>query len=485
MSKVNASSQGGFGLHRFGSRLDRYTRRRFLGGAGAALMLGLPALDVLRARRVGAQAVPPPSRLVCVGAGSGVPMDEFVPKTLAGDPGDPRLGIGLNYELPPLMKSFAPIQDKLNIFTGLGIDEGAHNPGDHGAGVPAMFTCAKPIPTHSNTNDQDYEDPGAAFGLGISLDQVMAQHLATQPGKTRIPSLQLGLREGPSLGDGPFSPVYLKNLSWKSATEPLSPLVDPRALFDQLFSGFDPLATAAENARRLGRSMSVLDYVADEREYLMPALSSVDQQRMDQYFTAAREVELRLATAQAEVGHAACDPGAAPAGGLGYAETMQAMSDLAVLALQCDATRVIMLQLSCYRNDSHYGFLNASDNHHSLSHAGDDSPDSDYRKVSRWMMDQVGYLFNKMDQIVEPDGTLLQNSLGVFNNDCGNGGAHDHLNLPVFVVGGARGNIVTGRHFSYPTNTPCDALYTTVLNALGVPATGFGAKRSAPLALPA
>jgi hypothetical protein len=141
-----------------------------------------------------------------------------------------------------------------------------------------------------------------------------------------------------------------------------------------------------------------------------------------------------------------------------------------------------MLHLGCYRNDAHYGFLNASDNHHSLSHAGDwREPDSDYRIVSRWLMDQAGYLFNRMNEVVEPDGTLLQNSLGVYNNDCGEGDAHDHLNLPVFVVGGARGKIMTGQHFKYPSNTPCDALYTAVLNALGVPATGFGAKQTAPL----
>jgi hypothetical protein len=465
--------QTNFGLHRFGSRLDRYTRRRFLGGAGAALMLGLPALDVLRARPVGAQAEAPPNRLVCVGNGNGVPMDEFIPAT-----------VGADYALPPLLKTFAPIRNMLSIFTGLGIDEGDHDPGDHGAGVPAMFTCAKPVPTHANTNEQDYKDPGAAFGLGISLDQVMAQHIATQPGATRIPSLQLGLREGQPLGDGPFSPVYLKNLSWKSATEPLSPIVDPGAVFNQLFAGFDPKATAAENARRLGRSISVLDYVADERDYLMPALSMADQQRMDQYFTAAREVEMRLKVAQGEVGMAACDPGTSPGSGLGYAETMKAMADLTVLALQCDATRVVMLHMGCYRNDNHYGFLNASDNHHSLSHAADwAAPDSDYRIVSRWLMDQAGYLFNKMNEVVEPDGTLLQNSLGVYNNDCGEGDSHDHLNLPVFVVGGARGKILTGQHFKYPSNTPCDALYTAVLNALGVPATGFGAKQTAPLPL--
>jgi hypothetical protein len=107
-------------------------------------------------------------------------------------------------------------------------------------------------------------------------------------------------------------------------------------------------------------------------------------------------------------------------------------------------------------------------------------------------MDQVGYLFNKMNDVVEPDGTLLQNSLGIYNSDAGDGNVHDHYNLPVMVVGGARGKILTGQHFKYPrknegcrrnceSDTTCDALYTAVLNALDVPATGFGEQQTAPL----
>ncbi len=469
MSKVSFLS---YGLSQHGSRRERFARRRFLGGTGAALMLGLPLLESLCPRGLRAQEAVAPRRLVCVASGSGLPMDEFIPSTT-----------GLDYALPPLLKSMASIKNKLNVMTGLGIDEGAHTPGDHGAGVAVTFTCTTPKPTHGNSLDQDYKDAGAAFGLGVSFDQLAAQAMAAQ---TRIPSLQLGLREGQSLGDGPFSPVYLKNLSWASATQPLSAIVEPRAVFDQLFAGFDPNATAAENARRLARSISVLDYVAEERSALLPALSASDAQRMDQYFTAAREVEVRLAAAQGQVGNAICQPGVAPTTGLDYPATAKAMADLAVLAMQCDATRIIMLQLSCYRNDTHFGFLDASDNHHSLSHAGDWSePDSDYRRVCRWLMDQVGYLFTKMDGIVEPTGTLLDNSLAVYNNDCGVGDAHDHENLPVLVAGTAGGAIPSGRHYAFPSNTPCDGLYVTLLNALGVPTQTFGEKQSGPQGWPA
>jgi hypothetical protein len=163
---------------------------------------------------------------------------------------------------------------------------------------------------------------------------------------------------------------------------------------------------------------------------------------------------------------------------------MTAMSDLIVLAMQCDVTRIFMLQLSCYRNDNHFGFLDASNNHHSLSHAGNQrDPDSDFRKVCYWLGDQLGELIKKMDAVVEPDGTLLDNGLVVYNNDCGLGDKHDHNNLPVLVAGTARGNFPTGRHYAYPSNTPCNSLYVTLLNAMGVEIETFGEKQAGPLDL--
>lgn len=466
-------------LNRFGTRLDHFSRRRFLGGAAA--IVGLPALEVLNSRLAKAQQNVPIRRLLCIASGSGVPMDEFTPTTT-----------GVNYELTgKLVQSFAPIKSKVSLFTGLGIDEGAHSPGDHGAGVPVTFTCTTPAPQYSNTNSQNYTGPAGQAGLGPSIDQVMAAQVG---GMTRIPAgLQLGLADGLPLGDGPYGPVYLKNLSWKSATEWVSPVLQPAAVFDNIFNGYDPNASAAESALRLRRRISVLDYVAQESASLLPALNKDDRQRLDQYFTQTREVETTLQTAAQQgggMGAGACNPGMRPASNLSYADTMKAMSNLIALAFTCDATRTVMLQLSCYRNDAMYaGFLGVNDNHHSLSHAGNvrsTNPDSGWRIVCRWLMDQIGALFITLDSIKEPNGmSVLENSIAVYNNDDGWGDIHDHKNLPVIVAGSAGGNIPTGRYFKFPSNTPCGGLYVTLLQALGVNIKTFGQKNSGPLALPA
>ena len=197
-----------------------------------------------------------------------------------------------------------------------------------------------------------------------------------------------------------------------------------------------------------------------------------------------------------------CAPGAPPDSGLDYPSTVKAMADLVVLGFTCDLARSVMFQLSCYRNDGMFSFLNdksVNDNHHSLSHAIDYmSADSGYRKVDRWIFDQIFYLLNKLDQVKESNGlSILDNSLAVFNSDVGDGFQHYHNELPIAVWGSAGGKFPAGRYWSFdvpgapreyrsgdrPANTPAAGLYVTMLNALGLDISKFGDKMSGPLTL--
>jgi len=53
----------------------------------------------------------------------------------------------------------------------------------------------------------------------------------------------------------------------------------------------------------------------------------------------------------------------------------------------------------------------------------------------------------------------------VYNNDCGDGNSHDHLNLPIAVWGSAGGKFPTGNFYQFPSNTPANGLFVTMLNA--------------------
>jgi Protein of unknown function (DUF1552) len=448
------------------SRLEGFGRRRFLGGA--AVLLGLPVLDAFSPRTAHAQAQSVKKRLVAIYCGNGMLMTQAADPTTYWTP----LKTGTDFELSPLLQYFAPIRQKITIVTNTGIPEGRPGgAGDHGAGTAATFTCVRPKRT-----------TGSDFSLGISFDQVAAQAFKDQ---TRIASLQLGLSEGLNDGDGPFGAVDLKNVSWASATQPLSPTIDPGVVFDSVFAGLSPDATSVESKARLERRTSVLDYVREEEALLLPALGPSDKQRMDQYFTSVREVEQRLKVAATH--GTGCGNAVRPAAMLPFAEVYKAMADLTVLALQCDATRVISIHMGCYRNDENYAFLGASRNHHSLSHYGGGShgpnEKGEYLKICHWLCQQWAYLFSKMDEVKETTGTLLDNSIGLYSSDCGESNKHDHEHLPVLLAGTAGGVIKGGRHLTFPDGTNTAKLYLTVLQALGVKADSFGAQGNSPLAL--
>jgi hypothetical protein len=432
-------------------------------------MMGLPLLDAFTPRTARAQSAPK-KRLFALFCGNGMLMTQAEDPTTYWTP----LTTGPGFQLTPLLKYFEPIRSKITVLTGIGISEGRPGgPGDHGAGTAVVFTAVKPKPT-----------TGADFSLGVSFDQVAAQKLT---GQTRIASLQIGLTEGANEGDGPFGAVYLKNISWASATQPLSPTIEPQGLFDQIFAGYDPGASAAENAARLQRRRSVLDYVSKERESLVPSLSPPDQRRVDQYFTSVREVEQRLQAIGMQ-GGGGCGSLVRPGTTFTFEERFKTMSDLAILALQCDVTRVISFHLGCYRNDNNYGFLGATKNHHTLSHyrgaSHDPAEKGMYLKVCDWLCQQMAYIFTKMDSIQEPTGTLLDNSIGYYTSDCGESNRHDHNSLPVLIAGNAGGAFATGRHMIFPSDTPAAKLYVTFLHALGIAdVTSFGARGNGPLSL--
>ena len=50
------------------------------------------------------------------------------------------------------------------------------------------------------------------------------------------------------------------------------------------------------------------------------------------------------------------------------------------------------------------------------------------------------------------------------------GNAHTHHDLPLVLVGAARGQVKGGRHIRYPRETPMNNLLLTMLDKAGVPA---------------
>src|SRR5262249_5879251 len=153
--------------------------------------------------------------------------------------------------------------------------------------------------------------------------------------------------------DSGYSCTYVRNISWASESQPLPKITNPEAAFAALFDGADSKLSQAERERRRRDRSSVLDYVRGEATSLAARWAAADRQKRDEYLTAVRELEQRIQG----VGAAACSAPSEPPPSLAYPEHVKLMLDLSVLALKCDATRVVSFMLGNGGSPRSYEFI--------------------------------------------------------------------------------------------------------------------------------
>ena len=435
-----------------------FTRRAFLGGAGVAM--GLPMLESLAPRNIReAQArVDGLLRLVCFYVPNGIDMDDFTPQTTG--PGYAPTAI-----LQPLFDGM--LEQNVLVLSGLDNEPARPDgPGDHAAGTGGFLTCR-----HINKSEVDIQN-------GISMDQVYANHLGDA---TSVPSLQLGIDGGASIGncDSGYSCAYSRNISWADAITPLPKLTSPQVAFDLMFGGYDPDATAEEIARRRAYRLSILDYVETDATALQSKLGATDRIKLEQYLDGVRDLELRI---QNEGDGPVCDTGSYSYTFADFPSHVRVMLDLIVLALSCDTTRVISFMLGNGGSGRSYDFIGVNGAHHDISHHASDPVKLDQlRTIDTWEVAQYAYLLDRMRAVTEADSNLLENSLVFFSSEIEDGNSHSHYNMPILLGGSACGQFINGEHLAMD-NGRVSELFLTMLQSLGVDITSFGDDGNAPLA---
>lgn len=433
------------------------SRRTLLRGVGAAMALPLLEQMLPSVARAQATGAPPPRRLVAFYVPNGIHMAKWTPAAT-----------GASYTMTEILQPLAPVKSDLLVLTGL-----ANRPaqpdgaGDHASGTGAFITARHPVKTN-----------GAGISNGISMDQVAANAFKQW---TKFPSLELGVIGGGSSGDcdSGYSCAYANNISWANATTPLAKEINPQAVFDRLFAAVDPNQTPAAIARRKAYKQSVLDAVKGDSAALKGKLGKTDRTKLEQYEAGIRDIEVRL---QSTVPQYSCDPGARPNAPTDIRERTKMMLDLMVLAFQCDVTRVATFMLGNAGNYYVYNFLGLTEGHHTYSHHQGSQANYDaLTKIDIWEMEQFSYLLQKMKAVIEPDGTMLDNSAVFLSSEIEDGDAHRHTNMPVLVAGKAGGNLTPGRHVRYSTEKPVANLFVSLLDAVGVPTTSFGQDSTGPL----
>jgi len=448
--------------------IQQLSRRTVLRGMGTAV--AVPFLEAMMpSLTLGADAVAKagPRRLAFIYVPNGVHMQAWTPAAEGAD-----------FELTRTLTLLKPFKNKLTVLTGLTCDKANANgdgPGDHARAMSAYLTGCQPRKTE-----------GANLKIGMSVDQACAAKLGHL---TRFPSLELGIEEGRQVGrcDSGYSCAYNHNLSWKNETTPAIKECDPRAVFDRLFSNGDPKETARQREQREQRRKSILDFVREDAKSLQNQIGSSDKQKMDEYLSSIREIEVRLGKHQENASKPPegterprqisrsiglqQDRGA----GQHYPELVELMLDMMALAFQTDLTRICTLPFANEASNQMYPWAEANVPHHGTSHHGGNAQKQEMlARINGYHIKLFTRLLEKLDKIQEANGTVLDNSMIVYGAGNSDGNRHNHDNLPILLVGKGGGSIRPGRHIRYPNFTPITNFWLALLDRMGTPYTKLG-----------
>jgi hypothetical protein len=431
-------------------------RRTFLRGIGTAL--ALPLLDSMIPTSALAQSVKKNSinRMAFLFVPNGINMADWTPGAE-----------GANFELPYTLQPLKNVRKNMMVLTGLTQDHArAHKDGagDHARSSAVWLTGCHALKTS-----------GADIHVGISADQLAAQRVGNQ---TRFASLELGCERGAQAGncDSGYSCAYSSSISWRSPNTPVAKEVDPRAVFERLFSNGDPNETEESRARRNRYHKSILDFVMEDASALKSKLGSHDKRKLDEYFEGVREIEQRIDRAEKFKGQAGSQGMKAPAGMPNdYGEHIRLMGDMMVLAFQADLTRISTFMFANEGSNRSYKLIDVPEGHHDLSHHGNDpAKQAKIRAINHFHTTQLAYILEKLQSIKEGEGTMLDNSMIVYGGGISDGDRHNHEDLPILLFGKGGGTFKTGRHVKYANETPLNNLYLSLLDRMGVHAETLG-----------
>jgi hypothetical protein len=359
-------------------------------------------------------------------------------------------------------RTLAPLEkhrEHVQILSGLGhqaAEPGPDGAGDHARGNGVFLTGVR------------LKKSATDVRAGVSIDQVLARECGHL---TRFPSLELTCDTSPKAGgcDSGYACAYQFNLSWSSPTTPKTAEANPRRVFERLFGEGKPGERQANLERRQQEDRSVLDFVLDDARAMQKRLAPNDRQKLDQYLTGVREIEARIQ--KAEKFGALKDPGVDTPPGVPaeYAEHIQLMFDMLVLAFQTDTTRVATFLLAHDGSNRSFDPIGITEGHHDLTHHQNRKEWIDkVSDIDLWYVQQLARFLDKLNQVKDADGqTLLHNSMIVYGSGNADANRHTHSNLPVLLAGMGGGTLQTGRYVKH-RDEPLTNLFLSLGRKLGL-----------------
>jgi hypothetical protein len=409
--------------------MSALSRRAFLRGAGVAV--SLPMLDAMRPA-FAADKPAVPRRMIAIQTNMGILPQNFFPAET-----------GTDYKPTAYLELLKAYKDKFTVLSGVSHPDvdGAHE-------AERSFLSAAPHPG------------GAGFRNTISLDQYAAEQLGPV---TRFPFFALDVN-----AEGTQGMVFSRS-GVKVPTEK-----SPAALYKKMFVQGNPAEVEARVAD-LGRGRSALDFVSDDAKRLGKKLGPADKARLDQYFSAVRDLEKQLELGQ-EWERKPKPTTNAPAPtditeNKKLIDKIRLMLDIARLGFESDSTRVVTLFINTFSIVA--DLPGVKDETHSITHHGGRKEALDQLfTIEAAQFKVLAQFLGQLAGVAEGGETLLDRTMVLYGTPMGNAASHDNRNLPVLLAGGGfkhAGHL----KFDAKKNYPLPNLYVSMLQRMGIPAEKF------------
>lgn len=388
---------------------------------GSGVCLALPWLDAMcpafgAEKGADGKSAGVPRRLVAIETNMGILPQFFFPKKS-----------GKDYEGTPYLNKLSAHRDQMTVFSGVSL------PGVTGGhAAERCFLTGTPHPERGG------------FRNWISLDQLAAEQVG---GHTRFPYLALANANEPQC-----------TLSYTRSGAPIPAQRSPRKLFEQLFVQGKPDEVEAK-VEGLRQGRSTLDFVSEQSKRLNRVLSSTDRQRMEQYFTAVRDLEQRLHSSEAWEFKPKPTVTAQPPNdiddGREFVQRTRLVFDVMKLALETDSSRIITLfvDTTVIHNITHHGFR--------------DDVVAELRGHEEGQFGALNDFLTALAGCKEQDKSLLDQTMVLYGTCMGSANSHSNVNLPVLLAGGG---FKHGQHLAFDeaNNYPLSNLYLSMLQRLGM-----------------
>ena len=388
-------------------------RRTFLRGAG--ITLSLPFLEAMCPAFSSAAESSIPRRMVCIQTNMGILPQFFFPENA-----------GRDYTASVYLERLKTHRDQITVFSGV-----SHPVVDGGHAAQKCFLTGTPHPARGG------------FRNGISLDQFAAEEIGNQ---TRYPSLVLAVTNENA------------TMSFTRSGASIPSEQSPKKLFERLFIQGNAKEVEA-NVEALQRGRSLMDFVGEQSKRLSRTLSKSDQSRLDQYFTAVRDLEQRLHSAEEwEYKPKPAVTAKAPeeiTDALEFVRRTGQTFDVMKLALETDSTRVISL------------FIDTTVIHNITHHGNRPEVLAELRGHEERQFDALNGFLTALAEATEQGDTLLDRTQVYYGTCMGSANSHSNVNLPALLAGGG---FKHGQHLAFDKdhNHPLTNLYVSMLQRLGI-----------------